>query len=314
MSSATQTLYDYQTREKWLAGRRDGIGASEIAILFGLAPASWGSVYTLWLQKTGRQNRAIDETAEYLEMGHRMEPIVADVYEERTKRKLWKGGGPFVVAVDPEVEVLRCTPDRLVVEAAGMPGNGTFEAKNIGWYVGHNWDEGPPPHVDVQVQSQLACMGYLWGSAAGIVGGNRFLSFDRVRDDAFIAEIRAQVEWFWSFVKNDIPPPIDGSPATGMALKALHPNDNGEEVALPADALAWVTQWERAKAAMSGTEKEQKTLKEEAENRLRDAIGAATFGVLPDGRRLTLKTTSRHIDARDEMFRTLRIESTKGKR
>jgi putative phage-type endonuclease len=307
-------LLDYGTREAWLAGRRDGVGASEVAILFGLAPASWGSPYTLWLQKTGRADKVIDDSADYFEIGRRMEPVVADMYEDRAKRKLWAGGGPHVVVIDPELEVLRATPDRWIVDAPGMPGNGVLETKNVGFWMTHNWDESTPPHVECQVQCQAACTGVAWGSAAGILGGNSFVYRDMVRNEAFIAEVRATVADFWKYVTSDTPPPIDGSEATARAIKRLHPRDSGDEIGLPPAAAIWWQTLVEAKTAMVIVKKIEGARADEAENKLREAIGSATFGVLPDGRRLTLYTTERHIEPRDEMFRQLRLESTTTKK
>lgn len=316
-------LFEYGSRDAWIAGRRDGIGASEVSILFGLAPASWGSPYTLFLEKTGRLEKELDQgdEPEWLEMGRRMEPVVADVYEDRTKRKLWKGGGAHVVAVDPELSVLRATPDRFVLELpeeserAWFPGNGVLEIKNVGFYRAHDWDEGTPPHVECQVQAQLACTGLLWGSAAGILGGNRFVYRDIKRNDVFIAEMRTAVEEFWALVKSGTPPDIDGSAETERAIKRLNPRDSGDEVGLPPESVIWWETIEQHKAAIKAAEDEHKAPLKEAENNLRAAIGSATYGVLPDGRRLTLFTTDRGgYSVEPTSYRTLKLESLKAKK
>jgi putative phage-type endonuclease len=308
-------LYNYGTREAWLASRRTRVGASEVAILFGLAPASWGSPYSLWAYKTGRLERPESDeiAAERMEWGLELEPLIARRYTARTGRKLWDGGGQYVVAIDPKLDVLGATPDGVIVDAPGMPGNGVLQIKTTNTFMAHKWDDGIPLHVSCQVQTEMGCLGYQWGSTPVLEGGQRLRWFDLNRDDKFIAEVREAVAWFWGFVKRDQPPPIDGSPATTEAIKRLNPNDSGDEVGLPPEAALWVQQWEEAKSAMATTERLEKERKMEAENKLRAAIGGATFGVLPDGRRLSLKTTERHIEPRDERFRTLRIESMKAK-
>ncbi len=312
--TTTPVLYDYQTREKWLAGRRDGIGASEVAVLFGLAPESWGSPYKLWAEKTGRLERPEME-GEWLKWGHKLEPVIAAEYEERTGRGLWDGGGPYVVAIDPVLSILRCTPDRWVVRADGMPGNGLLQIKNAGWYMAHDWDDGIPEHIKVQEQTEMACTSLMWASVACLMGGNQFRSIDMHRSDSFIGEIRDHVDWFWGYVRRDQPPPIDGSVATEKVLKALHPRDNGETVELPPQASAWVTGLIEAKESIKAIKKIEQARADEAENRLREAIGDATFGVLPDGRRVSLKTTERAgYSVEATTYRQLRIDSTKGKR
>jgi putative phage-type endonuclease len=305
-----KNLINYRDRPTWLAARQEGVGASEVAILFGLAPSSWGSAFSLWMEKTGRAPRR-DLEGEYLEIGGLIEPVVAGLYEKRTGRKIWDGG-PFCVARHPRIPELRATPDRIVIEADGMPGPGNLQIKNAGWYMAHDWADGIPDHVVVQVQTEIACLGVRWGSAAVLVGGNKFKFFDVMRDDALIDEIEAQVAWFWDLVKRNVAPPVDGSEATEKVLKRLHPNDDGSEIALPDDALAWVSAWRSGKDAISATTKENKDRIDTAENLLRAAIGDATFGLLPDGRRLTLKTTTVPEKlAGGYSFRTLKLESQK---
>lgn len=308
-----ETLTDYGNRGDWLAARANGIGASEVAILFGVAPAAWGSPYSLWLEKTGRLPRA-EMQGEYLEIGQLIEPVVASLYEARTNRKLWNGGGPFCVAQHQRLPMFFATPDRWVVEAEGMPGVGNCQIKNAGWYMAHDWDDGIPDHVTVQVQSEIACMGVEWGSAAVLLGGNAFKKFDMLRSEALITEIEAEVEHFWELVQTNTAPPIDGSEATARALKRLHPRDTGEEVLLAEEAIGWLETWQDAKATIKAAEDAHEARKKQAENNLKAAIGSATFGRLPDGRRLTLKTTEREGYAVEPTsYRQLRIESTKTK-
>lgn len=315
----TMQLVDYETRENWLAARREGVGASEVSILFGLAPSSWGSPYTLWLEKTGRAEKEINQgdEPEWLEMGREMEPVVARVYERRTNRKLWQGGSPYTVAIDPQQPLVRATPDRHILDPqdvihTGLTGTGVLEAKNVGFYRAHDWDEETPPHVQCQVQTQIGCADVLWGSAAGILGGNHFVYRDLLRNEAFIDEVRATVEDFWKYVTRDVPPPIDGSEATERALKRLHPRDSGDAVELPAEADFWWQTIVESKAAIKAATEQLEAELKAAENNLRAAIGSATYGVLPDGRRLTLFTTDRGgYIANPTSYRTLKLESLK---
>ena len=306
-------LYDFESRECWLAGRNTGVGASEVAVLFGLAPESWGSAWSMWAEKTGRNERP-PLKGEWLDWGHKLEPVIAAEYTERTGRKLWDGGGPYVVAIDQELEILRCTPDRWVIDAPGKPGNGLLQMKNAGWYMAHDWDEGVPDHIVMQVQSEMACTGLGWASVAVLVGGNSFKHFDVERDEETIAEIRAHVSWFWNLVKTDTPPPIDGSEATAKAIKRLHPHDSGDEVTLTFEhAIAW-DRLREMKVEIAAIAKSHKAALGEAENTLKAAIGSATFGRLPDGRRLSLKTIERAgYPVPPTTYRTLKLEK-EGKR
>ena len=51
MRSKDYTAKRYGTRAEWLAGRTNSVGASEVAQVMGIAPASWGTANDLWERK-----------------------------------------------------------------------------------------------------------------------------------------------------------------------------------------------------------------------------------------------------------------------
>jgi putative phage-type endonuclease len=300
-------LIKYDTREDWLAARNLGIGASESAALFGLSP--WASEFSLWAEKTGMAPRE-DSATEAMRWGLLLEAPIAEAYKQDSGRNLWTPPSPYCVAVDQDLPELRATPDRWIIEADGHEGRGVLEIKNVDGSKSAQWDDGPPIHVQVQVQHQLAVTGFRWAAVAALVGGNRLKSWDVERNDDFIAELRIKVREFWSRVQAKTAPTTDGSEATARALKALHPRDNGCEVKLPDESATW---WAALEAAKD-EEKGAKARKTDAENKLRAAIGDATFGVLPDGRRIAARVTE--VPGRTQVvepcsFRALRIQETK---
>lgn len=310
-------LKDYGTRSNWLASRTSALGASEVAALFngpdGQTISPFTTPFVLWLEKTGQQEPT-ELSAEWVEMGNVLEPVIADLYSKRTGRKVWQGG-PFCVAEHPEHPFIRATPDRFVVEAPDRSGEGLVQIKNANAFKAKDWDDGVPDYIEIQVQAEMAVTGRAWNSVAVLLGGCEFRSFDVERNDDFIAEMIEQAKWFWSLVESRTPPPLDSSPRTLDAIKRLHPADNGEVIRLSDEAIQW---WEILAASKEAAKKaeEAKTL---AETKLRDAIGAATFAELPDGRRLSLKTTANpgySNVVRPYTYRTLRLEKapTKGRK
>lgn len=302
-------LIKYDTREEWLAARNAGIGASESAALFGLSP--WQSEFGLWAEKTGMAPRE-DFSTEAMRWGLLLETPIASEYGATTGRKLWTPPTPFCVAVDRDLDVLRATPDRWIIEADGHEGRGVLEIKNVDGTKSTQWEEGPPIHVQVQVQHQLAVTGFSWAAVAALIGGNRLKTWDIERNDDFIGELRIKVAEFWQRVRAKEAPTVDGSDATARALKALHPRDNGQEVKLPAEASQWWAELEAAKE----DEKAAKARQTEARNKLCAAIGDNTFGVLADGRRIVARLTE--VAGRTQVvepysFRALRIQETKPK-
>jgi putative phage-type endonuclease len=294
-------LLDYGSREAWLAARNTGVGASESAALFGLSP--WDTQFTLWAKKTGRVEPE-EIGGEWLEWGTLLEEPIAQRYAKKTGRKVWQGG-PFCVAQHPSIPFMRATPDRFVIEAPDRDGDGLLQIKNTNAFKGHDWDEGVPDYIEIQVQHEMACTGRAWASVAVLIGGAEFRSFDIERNETFIGELEEQVREFWGFVERNEAPPIDGSVRTLETIKKLHPNDNGQTVALPADAIGW---W-NSLAELRAQESSLKKAKAALEAPLLSAIGDATFGALPDGRVISLKTTTRAgYSVEPVTYRSLRIE------
>ena len=312
MSTASNVV-DYETRERWLEARKNGVGASESAALFGVSP--WDNVVSLWAKKMGIGAAEDDESrarSKLLKWGARLEPTIAAGYEEDSGRKLWRASA-HAIAVHPEIPFMTATPDYFITDAPDRRGRGLAEIKNVVVWRAQDWDDGPPPHIQIQAQHQMAVTGYDYVAVVPLIGGSDDRPIDLERNPEFIAELEAQVRWFWGLVETGVQPPLDGSERTLATIKRLHPADDGTEVVLPPESLEWWTQLESSKAHAKAAG-EGKT---EAEVLLKAAIGAATYGVLPDGRRLSLKTTARDGYAVEPTtYRTLRIEKawTPGKK
>lgn len=300
-------LIKYDTREEWLKARVLGIGASESAALFGLSP--WLSPFAIWADKTGMAPRE-SSSSEVLRWGLLLEAPIAEAYAADSERKLWTPPSPWCVAVDHELPELRATPDRWIIEAKGRDSRGVLEIKNVDGTKADQWDDGPPMHVQVQVQHQLAVTGFTWAAVAALIGGNRMRTWDIERNEDFIGELRVKVADFWKLVQSRQMPEVDGTEATSVALKTLYPRDNGSEIELPADAVTWWSELAAAKEA----EEAAKARKKAAENQIRAALGENTFGRMPDGRRIVARLTE--VSGRTQViepysYRAIRIQEAK---
>jgi len=296
------TLVNYETCEEWLAARTSSIGASESAALFGLAPEGRESEYSLWAKKAGlAEPDQLD--AEWLDWGQILEQPIAERYAKRTGHLLWTPPTPYCVAVHPRLPFLTATVDRWIIEADGRADRGDLEIKNVGAY-NADWRDEPPLYVQAQVQHQLAVTGFGWAVVAALIGGNKLETFEIERNQNFIVELEAKAEEFWGRVQRKEAPPTDGTEATTRTLKHLHPDDNGSTVVLDSEVAKWVDQREAAKR----DENAAKQKIAESENHIKAAVGSNTFGQLPDGRTISLKTQERSgyvVEACK--FRTLRI-------
>lgn len=315
----TNLLTAYPDRGAWLRARHEGVGASESAALFGLSP--YHDRFSLWAKKIGEPPQDDDKdeddevlevedpAAERMEWGHLLEGPIAAKFEQRTASKLWHFSD-YCIARHARIPQMLATVDRFVLEYPARPGEeGTLEIKNSSNF--GIWADGPPPVYQCQAQHQLAVTGRQFCVLAVLLGGNRLRFWEVEPNPTFIAELEAQVVEFWEDVKARRAPELTGHKACLEAVKLLHPSDNGAEVTLPEEAATWWAELQSSKAVIKG-EKERERL---AETRLREAIGDATFGLIPGGLRLSLKTTQRAgYEVEPCSYRTLRAEKTAGEK
>lgn len=277
--SAT-TMSEAETR--WLAERRNYVTATDAVVVFGLR----GSVYSLWAQKRGLIPAPDLSGNQRVQWGRRLQGMVAQGYAEETGREVCEEP-PFTLVVSQAVPFMAATPDARQYDADMH--EGLLEIKTAGFERRPDWADEPPTAYQVQVQHQMAVTGDRYATIAVLIGGNELRWFDIPRNDAFINTLIDRSEAFYRHVVNGTPPPVDGTEDAARALAQLHPRDSGEAIVLPADAAAWDSEL----AAVKAKRKTLEELETELENRIKAAIGDATFGVLPDGGRWSWKTQER---------------------
>jgi predicted phage-related endonuclease len=214
--------------EHWHDLRAGHVGGSEVAALFGVQPDYAMSHWTLWQVKSGRMAPPFVDS-ERPKWGRRLEAVIAEaVAEER--------GWHIHAMTDYHAKGrLGATLDFQAYERPELPG--ALEIKNADWLVHkRQWSDGePPPHILLQLQTQLAVTGWQWGAVACLVGGNHLEIYRYDRRPKLIAEIEARVAAFWESIEAGKEPPIDGSDSTAAALKALFPEALDDEVDMSAD-------------------------------------------------------------------------------
>ena len=317
------------TDRQWLEHRKTSIGASQVASVLGMNP--WKSPFALWAEMTGKvepdPNAApvivVEDTVAgphpglilneqvSLEQGHVQEQWLSTKYFRNTHR-LITNPGDFTIFRHPELKVLSCTPDRMILRPDGAE-NGDLiswvfardeivaplELKTTGEFNMAKWRDGHPPiENQVQLQTQIAILGSDWGSLCGLVGNRELFAFDVMRNSRFIDMMLERVSEFWDMVQQDIPPTADGMKSTREALAKMHPKDNGLTVTLLDPVCLAAHRLEVAKQEKKLAEEKEK----EASNILRQAIGDATFGESDDGVQLySLKHQTRKGAYRVEM-------------
>lgn len=269
----------------WLDERRQVIGASESPAILGYGYSN-ENAWTVWARKRGLIEDKPDN--ELLWYGRKMQPITLERFQIDTGIPV-RDLGEFTIQRHPEYPWMGCTLDA----AADLPeGLAVVEAKNVGHYSAKEWEADEPPiRVSIQIQHQLAVTGGVAGFAAATVGGNK-LKFRRVeRNDRFIDALTTKLAEFWELVLTNTPPAVDASEGCRAVISLLHPLDSGATVDLPPESTLWDAELQEA----TSRAKEIDAFITERENRIKLAIGDATFGALPDGGRYSFK----HQDRRE---------------
>lgn len=205
-------------RTEWLAWRRQGIGASDVAAIAGLSP--WATPMTVWLDKTGQLP---DEDSDPMRWGRRLETVVADAFHDDTG--LWIVH-PQHQITDPEKPWRRSTLDGYVADGpntAPADSHGPAEIKTTSQAV---WDR-PPDHVLLQVQWQMLLAEHPQATVIALHADRGFrLTVHHVDADPGLQDVLGQiVDDFWHHhVVAGVEPPADGLTATSEAIRAAWPD------------------------------------------------------------------------------------------
>lgn len=144
-------------RENWLKHRAKTVGSSEIAILLGLN--KYKTPLELWAEKMGR--KAPDPENDYMWFGTKLEPVIGELFERKTGKKLEK---PDALWSFEDDQRLTATPDFIVLDDE----KGLLECKTSSVM----WEgDRPPFYAHVQLQWQLGILGLNKGYVAAICAG-----------------------------------------------------------------------------------------------------------------------------------------------
>jgi len=283
----------------WLAARRTGIGASECAA----ACTGWygtgdNAVYRQFDPR--RQPRDLyhllrgeiepTEDNDYMAWGRFMEPSVVQFYE-------WKHGVklqyPLGVYQHPQYDWMVASPDAAFDNRRGM------EIKHTGYQKIKAIEEcgldAVVPEYVLQCTHQMAVMG--WESVELVFLAERQLyPFTIERNERLIDLIIERESEFWSRVERGDPPPIQPEHENvSVSLRHAYPEMESHAVRLSPVAVA---AWREAQ-----TLKEQIAALERRRGRseaiVAAEIGAASAGILGDGRAVRRKINRESVSLRE---------------
>lgn len=282
-----EIICDSSDRTAWLKARKDGVGASEIAIVMG--ESSWDSALGLFALKTGkRPEEELD--GEWIFWGTKLEPVIIDVFGSRANRTVQQAG---ILLRSKEHPWAMCTLDAWCAdETDERCGPWPLEVKNGSEWVAGEWAEGPPMKYYYQLQHQMLVTGAHRSTIACLLGGNRLVWADVDRDEVCIRRMIKRGREFWDMVQSNTAPEPDGTAHSSEALLKLYPNAVEGHVFLDADMLEQFDELTDIK----GSIKALTSRKGEIEQAMKAKLGDKTQGIFPNLASVTWKDRRGSID------------------
>lgn len=192
------------SRDEWLIARQEGIGSSDVAAILGLS--RWTTPLDIWKDKIGAITGELRDN-EAMEMGRRLESVVAEAYAERTGEKLRRDNK---IRIHPTTRFMLCNLDRIIIAPTenGL-GPGILEIKTTSSYYAKTWRETVPIEHYVQVQHQFYVTGFKWGRIAFLIDGRHLKTFPIEPDQEQIERQNKILFDFWSdYVCTKLAPPL----------------------------------------------------------------------------------------------------------
>lgn len=207
-----------ESREEWLALRRQYIGGADAASVVGLN--DYQSPYALWCEKKGIAPAF--EGNLRTEVGTFLEEFIAKKFEQETGKKVQNCNFSLINDLYPWA---MADVDRMVVGEDALLEIKSTSSLNLKHY--RNGDY--PARFYVQVMHYLAVTGKQKAYLAVLIGNSDFKTFEIKRDEAEISALMEAEKQFYGYMTSGNPPPIDGSDSTREALQAQQSEPPVEE-------------------------------------------------------------------------------------
>lgn len=283
--TAYKVIDDGRQRDNWLQLRTQGLGASEIGAVCGVAPG-YSSALKVWHEKTTGEPDDADSAV--MRFGRRYELLLAnDLAEEYGLRFEMEGR----LLASKRRPWQTCTLDAKVWDDEHGDEPGLLELKSS--LFGEDWrTEGFPAHIRLQTEQQFAVTGFTWGMV-GVFNRTNCLQWAHpIEPDMDLRRLiddEGHTFWHDNVLGGKAPPP-DGSKSAKETLAKMFPVASpGAVVGLPTDAAGWAAE----RAGLREIKKDTVGRLDEIDQRLRMAIGDAEFGRFPDGSGFSLKNSTR---------------------
>jgi putative phage-type endonuclease len=252
------------SEEQWLEVRSKDITSTAISALFNLCP--YQTEFELYYAK--RDNIILPfKDNERMQKGKRMEQYAA---QEVAQKYGWKVKHADFYARIPE---LRIGSSFDYIADCPKRGKGILEIKAVD-YRKHKelWSEDEiPPHIEIQVRTQMLCGDYNWvcvSAHTGIYDNHQYF-FER--DAEYESGLISASKRFWHNVDNGFEPQADyktdGDVIAAIYNKADKECDLSDDNQLP----VLLSEYQRINEEMKAFEKQKDALKAEIHHKIKDA-------------------------------------------
>lgn len=203
MSKRFEFIKAEQRSPKWFALRKDGITATDVAVIAGLS--EYKTRFQLWAEKTGAVTE--EPAGEAAQRGILLEDAVANWYTLETGHKLKRSNGVVRLVEAPWA---MASLDRTIVGEPGL-----VEIKTS---TSRMWALEPVPQaVIAQVQWQAYITGAPWVDVAVLLGGLKFRRERVMADPVYQAELFAKAVQFRTLIATGWAPELIGEDSDTLA-------------------------------------------------------------------------------------------------
>lgn len=274
-------------RPQWLAARRRGLGASDVAAILGFS--QYTTPWQVWAEKLDVR-RPDDQPSAAADLGNELESWLIDqanvllgVPVTNTAAQLYR---------HPEHEWRLVSPDGVAVD-----GDVGVECKTAGLASGYGppkgWDDGGIPlGYEFQCRWAMHVMGWRKIELIGLVANMGLVRRTVTRDLSVEADLVSQVtDWWTRHIIGRQEPPLGAADSPIMA--DIYPTSNGEVVDL--DATTAIEAWHAYRDARD-REKAARRDKETAGAVLKHLLGPAWGGKVDGHLIATWGEKNGHVD------------------
>lgn len=215
---------------RWLAARRSGVSASDVAAVLGYGP--YKTPWEVWADKTGVRAREVDAAREAIRLGVAMEPWLLAQARHMLGQEVTRTASRLYA--HPVERWQLASPDGAT--GSGDRPTALIEAKTAGLASGFGvpagWsDERAPLGYELQCRWQMRVCGVDTAHLVALVAGVGLRRYTYHRDIGIEADLVAQVaEWRDKHLIRGIEPAM--GPADNALMDATHPAGGAGSVAL----------------------------------------------------------------------------------